>query len=52
MSLTTTIIVNAVLFTALIGTLLWLLSHPGIAKARQQELGLFRFHRVRRSAGP
>jgi len=50
MSLTTTIIVNAVLVAALVGTLLWLLSHPGIAKARDHELRLFRFHRVRRTA--
>ena len=52
MSLTTTIIVNAVLFASLISLLLWLLSHPGIAKARHHELGLFHFHRTRRPTGP
>lgn len=48
--MTTTIIVNAVLWVALVSLLLWLLAHPGIAKARQHELGLFRFHRARRTS--
>jgi hypothetical protein len=48
MSLTTTIIVNAALFVALAGALLWLLAHLGIARARHHELRLIRFHRLRR----
>ncbi|HEX5449906.1 MAG TPA: hypothetical protein VFW85_07605 [Gaiellaceae bacterium] len=48
--MTTTIIVNAVLWVALVSLLLWLLAQPGIAKARQHELRLFRFHRARRAS--
>ena len=35
--MTSTIIVNAVLWTLIVGILLWLLAHPGIAKARKHD---------------
>jgi hypothetical protein len=48
MSMTTAIIVNAILFVAIIGTLLWLLAYPGIAKSRRQEIRMLRLHSRRR----
>jgi hypothetical protein len=44
MSITTTIALNAVLIAIVVGMLLWLLAHPGIAKGRRHELRLFRLH--------
>lgn len=48
MSMTSTIIVNAILFVAIVATLLWLLAHPGIAKSRRHEIRLLRLHSLRR----
>jgi len=47
MSLTSTIIVNAILFVALVASLLWLLGHAGIMRARHHELRLLRWHSLR-----
>jgi hypothetical protein len=48
MSMTTAIVVNAILFVAIIGTLLWLLGVPGIAKSRRHEIRMLRLHSRRR----
>jgi hypothetical protein len=48
MSITSTIVLNAVLIIIVVGILLWLLAHPGIAKARGHEIRLFRLHGRRR----
>jgi hypothetical protein len=48
MSITSTIILNAILFVAIIGTLLWLLSYLGIAKSRRHEVKMLRLHSLRR----
>ena len=48
MSMTSTIALNAVLFVLIVGILLWLLAHPGIAKARGHERRLLRLHARRR----
>ena len=48
--MTSTIIVNAILFVAIVGTLLWLLAHPGIAKSRRHEVRMLRLHSLRRTA--
>jgi uncharacterized membrane protein len=48
MSLTTAIALNAVLFVLIVGFLLWLLAHPGIAKSRHHEIRLLRLHSRRR----
>lgn len=45
--MTATIILNACLFVAIVLALVWLLAHPGIAKARDHEHGLLHFHRRR-----
>ena len=48
MSMTSTIVVNAVLWTLIVGILVWLLAHPGIAKGRNHERRLLRLHSRRR----
>lgn len=48
MSLTSAIIVNAVLWVTIIAILLWLLAHPGIAKSRGHEVRMLRLHSLRR----
>jgi type IV secretory pathway TrbD component len=48
MSLTSTIVVNAVLWVLIVGILVWLLAHPGIAKARNHEHRMLRLHSRRR----
>ena len=48
MSMTSTIILNAILFVAIIGTLLWLLGVPGIARSRRHEIRMLRLHSRRR----
>jgi len=47
MSMTSTIVLNAVLFVLIVSILVWLLAHPGIAKARRQEVRLLRLHSLR-----
>lgn len=48
MSMTSTIIVNVILFVAIIATLIWLLAYPGIAKSRRHEIRMLRLHSRRR----
>jgi hypothetical protein len=47
MSMTSTIALNAVLFALIVGILVWLLAHPGIAKGRRHEVRLLRLHSLR-----
>jgi hypothetical protein len=48
MSMTTTIVVNAILIAIVVGILVWLLSHLGIAKSRRHEIRMLRLHDRRR----
>ena len=48
MSMSSAIALNAVLFVLIVAALVWLLAHPGIAKARGHETRLLRLHRSRR----
>jgi hypothetical protein len=47
MSMTSTIIVNAILWVALVASLVWLLGHAGIRRARHHEVRLLRWHSLR-----
>jgi len=49
MTLTTTIIINVVLFSILVLGLLWLLGLPGIYAARRHERRIMHFHGLRRA---
>jgi hypothetical protein len=42
--MTSTIIVNAILWVALVASLVWLLGHAGIRRARHHEVRLLRWH--------
>lgn len=42
--MTSTIIVNAILWLALVSALVWLLGHAGIRRAQHHEIRLFRWH--------
>jgi hypothetical protein len=48
--MTLTIVMNVLLGVALIGSLLWLLAHAGVAKDQHHNRRLRRWHR-RRAAG-
>ena len=48
MSMTQTILLNAVLIAVVVGILVWLLAHPGINKGRRHEVRLLRLHSLRR----
>ncbi len=42
--MTSAIIVNAILWLALVTSLVWLLAHAGIRRGRHHEIRLFRWH--------
>ncbi len=48
MSTTSAVILNVILFVAIITALVWLLAHAGIARSRRQEIKMLRLHSRRR----